>query len=932
MPIEVRGLVLALCVLGNWAPARAQQTIDTGSISGQVADAQGAPVPGASVTTRQTETNATRSAVTDRDGRFRFSYLPVGRYELSVSLAGFSDVHRTVMLSAGSAFDLPVRLAIAGLDTSVTVKAEAPLVEAARSQIASTVSRSEIAKVPSNGRSFLDLALLAPDVSPANTASTQAFAETSAVPGGGISVASQRNFSNSFIVDGMSANDDAAGLSGVPYALDAIDEFQIVTSGGQAQLGRALGGYFTVVTRSGTNDLAADAYGYFRDDALNAPNALSGTTLPMDQQQFGGSLGGPIVRDRTFFFTNAERRSLDQTGLVTINPAAAAAINGHLADAAYPGAAVQTGPYRSPLRSTNYLGKVDHAVNPSNRITMRYALYDVHAVNSRGAGGLSAPSASAALDNLDQAAAVSHTAILSARTVMEARAQVTHSNLEAPASDPVGPAVSVAGVASFGTLSVSPTARVNTMVEAEADLSHQAGDHALRGGIDFLYNADRITFPRASRGSYTFASMDAFLAGRYDNAGFTQTFGDSGVAQRNPNLGLYAQDEWKITSDLTLNAGVRYDLQFLDTIRTDADNVSPRVGFAWSPFAGRRTVVRGSVGLYYDRVPLRALANALLSAGNTTDPSALRQVLVTLSPGQSGAPVFPATLDAPVPSVTLPNLTTMDRHMQNAFSRQAGVEVEQQIGARATVSAGYEYVRGGNLIVALNQNVPSCVPAGRNNGCRPDPAFGNVNQYSSRASSSYHALHVSLVQRPARWGQVRVSYTFSRAMSDVGEFFFSSPIDPFDLSKDWGRADDDRRHRFVVNGTLKLPARFELSGTARAYSALPLNVMSGLTTLQGTAGRPIVDGAYIRRNAGTGPDFMSVDLRFGRSFDLGPVDLDALLEGFNVTNRKNAVALNGNFGPGTYPTSPAASFGHITAVSDPRSFQIGVRASFGRSR
>ena len=167
------------------------------------------------------------------------------------------------------------------------------------------------------------------------------------------------------------------------------------------------------------------------------------------------------------------------------------------------------------------------------------------------------------------------------------------------------------------------------------------------------------------------------------------------------------QDEWKAGSRVTLNLGVRYDLQFLETIDTDTNNISPRAGVAWSPFDSRRTIVRGSAGLFYDRVPLRALANAILSAGNTTDLANLRQIGVSLSPAQAGAPVFPNILSGIVPSVTLVNLTTMDRNLQNAHSRQASVEVEQQIGERATVSVGYQYLRGLNLIMSVNQNVPS---------------------------------------------------------------------------------------------------------------------------------------------------------------------------------------------------------------------------------
>ena len=147
----------------------------------------------------------------------------------------------------------------------------------------------------------------------------------------------------------------------------------------------------------------------------------------------------------------------------------------------------------------------------------------------------------------------------------------------------------------------------------------------------------------------------------------------------------------------------------------------------------------------------------------------------------------------------------MDRRLQSAYSRQGSVEVEQQIGERGTVSAGYHYVGGERLLMSINQNVPGCVASGTNNGCRPNPSYANNSQYSAAGTSTYHGLHVSLLHRPARWGQYRVSYTLSKAMNNVGEFFFSSPIDPFDLSKDWGRSDNDQRHRLVVNGTLHTP-------------------------------------------------------------------------------------------------------------------------------
>ena len=932
--------------------AAAQQSVDYASVSGRVMDPQGAVIPGAQVTARQTDTNVSTETVTDGSGRFRFQHLKVGPYELKVRIIGFSDLTRTLTVTAGSAFDLPLTLAVSGVSTSITIVDKPPLIDTARSQIAGTLQQQEIKNLPMNGRNFLDLALLVPGVSPTNIGSTQLFAETSAVPGQGISIASQRNLSNNFIVDGLSANDDAAGLAGMPYGVDAVDQFQVVTSGGQAELGRALGGYVNVVTKSGTNSLHGGAYDFIRDDRLNAANALSGTKLPMNQQQFGGNIGGPVIRNRTFYFATAEQRLLDQSGLVTIQAEAVPIINARLGATGYPGAAVATGIYPNPVHSTTVLGKTEHSLNDVDRLTVKYTAYRVTSDNARGAGGLNAPSASTRLDNVDQAIAFSNMWTLTPRTMNETRAQFTYSDLDAPPSDPIGPAVNIAGGAMFGTASGAPTKRLNKMYQLVESVSHYAGAHSLRAGVDFLFNDDTITYPRSVRGSYSFSSLASFLTGNY--SGFSQTFGDPVVSQANPNLGIFAQDEWRVGSSLTFNLGMRYDLQWLDTIETDTNNVSPRFGFSWSPSAARDLVVRGSAGLFFDRVPLRAVANAILSAGNTTDTTNLHQPSVAgLIPSQDGAPAFPNILPARILTTTLVDFATMDRDLQNAYSRQASVEVERSLGANRTVSAGYQYVRGDNLVMQVNQNVATCVASGTNNGCRPNGAYRNNNQYSSVATSNYHGVHLSFVQRATTWSSLRLTYTLSKSMNNVGEAFFSSPIDPTDIKRDWGRSDDDQRHRLVINGSVntslapastaweRLSHGFQLSGMLQFYSALPFNITSGLVSLQGTSGRPLANGTttsanfdvrnvtFIPRNAGTGNDFFTLNVRLARVFRItDTLKIEGLVEGFNVTNRANPLTRNSNFGGGVYPTNPVSTFNQITAVNDPRTFQFGVRLSF----
>ena len=937
---KIRFVSAVLCLA---APALlAQESINYASVSGRVTDPSGSVVENAQVSARERETNRSSATVTDREGRFRLPYLRVGECEIRIHRDGFADVLRTLTLTAGAAFELPIPLSVATTQSDVAVTEDAEILEAARSQIAGTVTRTEIQQLPLNGRSFLDAALLVPGVSPTNTASNQLFAETAAVPGQGISIGSQRNFSNSFIVDGLSDNDDASGLTGAFYGLDVVEELQVVTSGGQAEFGRALGGYVNILTKSGTNTLHGDFYGYLRNSRFNAANALSNTALPVTQAQYGASIGGPVIRDRTFYFANFEQKALNQSGLVTISPANVAAVNARLTAVGYPGPLISTGIYPNPVHSTNFLAKVDHRFSGRDQFSARYSLYRVTSTNSRGAGGLSAPTASANLDDTDQAIAVSNVFTFSPRAVNETRGQFWNSRFAAPPSDLTGPAVSISGVASFGTLSGSPTGRNNKLGQVVDNFSYQAGAHAFRVGGEYIYNSDTITFPRTYRGSYAFSSLANFLSGTYNNSGFTQTFANSVVHQTNPNAGFYAQDEWKATSRLTFNIGLRYDLQFLKSIATDTNNISPRGGFAWTPFASRKTVIRGGYGIFYDRIPLRALANALLSANNTINPSNLSQISISFSPAQAGAPVFPGILS----SLTLPpgvlfNFSTMDPHIQNAYSQQGSLEIEQQLGARSTITAGYQHVRGLHLIASVNQNVPACTASGANNGCRPNPSFGNDSQYSSLADSHYDALHLSFVQRPTRWGNYRISYTYSKALDNVGEFFFSSPINNFNIWQDYGRSDDDQRHRLVFNGSVhssmaktstvwdRLSHGFSLNALFQYYSPLPFNITTGAQTIQGTTARPTVNGAFISRNAGEGFDFLSLGARVSRSFQLTErLKLEALAEGFNLTNHVNGVSLNGSFGTGTYPSAPLPSFKQITAVGDPRGFQFALRLAF----
>lgn len=946
--VLVLSTLLSVSVLGN-----AQETLTTASVTGRVVDSSGALIPRATVTALALATNQTHTVDTDSQGRFRIPFLTSGTYSFSTQPSGFTLTKREIQLTVGAAFDITLQVAVGPANTSVDVSGQPPVLEGNRSQISETILQTEINDLPYNGRNFLDLSLLAPGVSPTNTGSVQTFAETSPVVGQGYSINSQRNFSNSFVVDGLSANDDAAGLAGNSYGMDVIREFQVVTSGGQAEFGRALGGYFNVVTRSGTNDLHGTIYGFLRNQRLNAQNALSGNKLPLTQGQYGASLSGPVRRDRTFLFGNYEGRRLNTAGVTTIAPAQASAINSRLDTIGFQGPrlTIGSGPttlYPTTVHTDNAFLRGDHRFSDTDQINVRYSYYRLDSVNARGVGGLADVSFGTAVQDTNHTVAISNVATLSPRTFNETRGQFTYDSLQAPPNTQDSPAVVISGVATFGRFSSSPTARLNYLYEVVDNLVMQRGAHTLKTGVDFLFNDDTITFPMAIEGSYTFPSLTAFQSSGTSYASFSQNFGTPFIQQNNPNIGMYAQDEWKIAPSFTLNLGIRYDLQFLRTITTDKNNVSPRVGFAWSPFANKKTVVRGSYGLFYDRVPLRALANALLSAGNTIDPMQGRLLQYTYIPTDIGAPTFPNVSSTPNPGSKI-SYALMNRHIQNAYSQQISVGIEQQILPAATLGVSYQHVRGLHLLSSINSNI-------NQDGSRPDPTRGNIKPYDSLFDSYYDGLAVSFVERPVSWGSARISYTWSKAIDNVGEFFFSSPINNFDLNVDRSRSDDDQRHRLVFDASVKSPTSrtngvvdsithgWSLGGILQYYSRLPFNIVTGGQTRQQTTQRPCtggyvpnginpcteaLSGFVIGRNAGTGFDFFSLNARLSRTFVLTErLRLEGIAEGFNVLNHRNDMIPNGTWGTGAYPANPNPSFGAATAVGDPRSIQLAARLYF----
>jgi hypothetical protein len=489
--------------------------------------------------------------------------------------------------------------------------------------------------------------------------------------------------------------------------------------------------------------------------------------------------------------------------------------------------------------------------------------------------------------------------------------------------------VNISGAASFGTATFSPTGRNINLFELATSFSHQAGRHSLKAGADLLHDGVRIDFPGAIQGVYSFLSIADFLHGNYIN--FQQAFGEPTTRQNNPSVGLFLQGELHLRSNLVWNAGIRYDLQFLPgPIATDINNVSPRVGIAWDPWSDGKTVVRASFGLYYDRIPLRAVANALRRDG-------VHYRVALLSPAVAGAPVFPYVLPD-FPAGLLTGVTTMDPHIRSSYSQQANLQIERELFEGMSANLGYTYLRGKGLIMSRNLNVPTTRDTSVFNLGRPDPTIANNSQFQSIGDSWYDGMTFSLSRRPGKFGSVRVSYTYSKALDTSGNFFFSTPQDNFNIDAERGRSDNNQRHRLAVSGSIDsqrggygwlaaLRRGWSLSYVYAYTSALPFNIQTGTDTNGDTNSndRP----AEVGHNSGQGFDFHSLDLRLARSLRFGErVRLAPSVDAFNVLNHRNNLAPNNVFGTGDFPGSPRPGFGSVTAVADPRQVQLGLRLEF----
>lgn len=915
---SLRAVFAALCLA---APAilSAQATgTTTGDIRGTILDEAGAPVAGAEVSAVHRATQRKRSDSSRTDGTFVVRLLAPGTYTLTVSLAGWEPVPAedvTVTLGATAHVDLRV---IPRVAQSVTVTGQTQILDHAATDVSETIGLRRIQNLPINQRNFLDFALTTPGVTP------DRGPQTGAVTTSGFSINGQNPRYNNVVIDGVDNNDPAGGSVRGTFSQEAVREYQVIRAPFAAEYGRAVGGIINIVTQSGTNALHGSAFLFFRDETLSGDNLLTGTRTPYSQTQYGAALGGPIRREKLFYFAAAERLDVEDANVITIPDETAELIRSA-------GFALESGAVPFARDRQSVLLKLDGVPGASHAITGRATYSSERDENQQPWGGLVARSGGGVRKLRDVSFAASAISVLSAGAANEARFLWSDRRHRLDSLDrDGGPWVNILGFAAFGTQRLLPQPRDTQTWQLFDAISLTRGSTAFKAGIDVVHSEVKGHLPAYFAGYYEFhaleglSALEAFALGI--PAGFAQGFGDPNGAVDMTSASAFAQGEWSPSSRLLLRLGLRYDVeQPADPFPTDSDNWAPRASFSWSPEKTWR--VRGGLGRFYGTAP----AGPLFAVG-VLDGTQVQVHVRTISGGPS--PLEPWSLpgrrfagEAQAGASGVPLAVFRRGRFESAHADLASLGFEKDLAGTILLSVDYVRVRGRHVLVERNIN-PIVPPAGR-----PDPIYSEVFRYESTGNSWYEGVTLGLRTASGRPLELAAFFTYADAEDDHIDFAEGQPQDPLDPGSERGPSIHVPRHRTTLSATYSPPGgaspwtRGWLVALIAEHSAgRRYNELAGFDRNQnGDGGSDRPEG--VGRNAGRLPDLFQVDFRVARRFPLGRLTLEGIAEVFNLFNRENVLEVNAiRFG--SRQQEPNPGFGRPTRLADPRRLQLGLRISF----
>jgi hypothetical protein len=872
-----------MSIASTWLRA---QTV-TSSIQGRVYDASGAAISGASVAAVNADTGVSRTNEATSTGDYQFTLLPPGDYTVTAEKSGFQKSAKRVHLDLGAVGTVDFSLPVGRLTEKVVVQDVGAVAEPTRTMVSSVIDEQKIQDLPVNGRQFIDFALLAPGVKIGDT--TSGSTDVIIEPVTKLSFAGQNIHYNFIAVDGADNISTASGVQKYTPSQEAVREFRVINSSYSTEFGRAVGGIVNIITKSGTNSLHGSVYEYFRNEKLDAGSILASPDLnscstPGDpnsggckklnklrQNQFGFTLGGPIVKNKTFFFGNYEgqrRRESPYYNSIILNNLTS--IN------QFETGIGLAGENLAVTRNTDYnnvLLRVDHTINEKNNLFVRYFFNDGDLKNySPLNDGFDLPSGFKNNNDKDHSIVGNLSTLVTSSLVNELRVQYAHRNYDFPTATSI-PHMEVANQFAIGVNRGNPDFYRETRFELVDSLTKTLGKHTMSFGGDYNWVRTTESFPLFYPFEATFLCINpgpgaCFISNlqehdpvvlffeRFQAPTFTEPTFDPAVFQlkhypdavRNGAVGtldhtysgVYGQDNWRATQHMTVNFGVRADWEtWPSRVLNTQVGVDPRLGIAYSLGTSRNIVVRAGIGLFHGIIPAPLLACQAPSCGGNTkfrpeedNLNSVSQLWGFASGVGVGSPMqtafnnltagsYPDNPDDPVPGFLGP--TTIVRFTQNhklPYGIQHSLAVEFEPVKDTVLNISYLRTHGTHLGSFYNINqAPS--PGGPvcdlhdsrgNTGCKSQfvPASANFVYFEadSRWYSEFDGLLINLNKRLTNHFGYGVSYTWSKSLDDgPNPSFVLIPQDTFNFRAEKALSADHVAHRFVGTAILQGPTK-----------------------------------------------------------------------------------------------------------------------------
>src|SRR6266536_250040 len=963
--VRALSILAALLAFGTAATAFAQTDVTTSRISGTVRDVDGGALPGTTVEAKNQGAGLVQTTVTRADGFYQVINLPSGLYTLTANLPNFKAATRAdIRLDIGTAPTVDFRLQLSNVQESVTVTSSIPAVEVTNTAASTTIQTEQLKSLPINGRNFQDLVLLTPETrrDPENR--------------GTVLVSGQRGINTNTTVDGMDYDNgffggtfgSAEGRAPLSISAESVKEITVIRNGGSVEFGPSGGGVINVITKSGTNDLHGSGFYYWQPHSTVA-RLSNGLEAPdQKKKQYGGSVGGPILRDHLFFFGSYDQQKQDvgiPVNSVLLDPSIAATYPTLASDPTY----TQTQDGRV------LFGRLDYQVTGSHRLMARvnYAQYEGDHGTSSSQNQTSHHNG---IEGLQSHAYVgSWTSQWGSSFLNDLNAQYV---VEQTPRIPAGvdqPEIR------YGSFSLGSTSFLPIFSTAERTSVGDTGtflfkDHVVKGGAEYNKTSISQIFKGNWRGVYVFAGnqLANFLAGKW-----TQYFQFGGLGGRSADeagtaafaqneLAFFVQDQWFVSPKLTVTAGVRYErLDNPDNPILNSNHVNPDGSFAldgkipdqnnkWSPRAGftyvpdSKTAIRLLLGRFWARTPGILFAQLITSngltgtqytinaGGTTANPTAPTD---PLSPGWG--PNFDPNAVAVIPFQSIPTparlgVFTTTPNYKDPVTNRITLGIDREVFANTVVGIQGTYAEAKNLErlndpnLVYDGSVSSVNGQPRYSTTRPDPFYGRISTYTTDARSKYEAVSLNFQRRFTSNLVFFMAATWSEDKdndSNERNFAGAQAEDLHNLDGSYSWANRDQRWKFAANATWNTPwFGIGLSGTYRYTSGSPFTAVTGGDENRDGFfnDRPTIDGVHFSRNQFRQPKFSQFDFRLAKTFNVGPVGLTAIAECFNCTNNKNSFVTNFTWGTGQTPSS---TFGIANGVSNfPRTLQFAGRVDF----